>query len=47
MFRNVFDRTGLYTYLLRILFDYKLMMNPETVPILIMLHGIWYRPPSP
>ena len=45
MFRNVFDRTGLYTYLLRILFDYKLTMNPETVPILIMLHGIWYSTP--
>ena len=45
MFRNVFDRTGLYTYLLRILFDYKLTMNPETVPLLIMLHGIWYSTP--
>jgi len=45
MFRNVFDRTGLYTYLLRILFDYKLTMNTETVPLLIMLHGIWYSTP--
>jgi ABC-type sugar transport system permease subunit len=45
MFRNVFDRSGLYTYLLRLLFDYKLTMNTATVPILIMLHGIWYSTP--
>ena len=45
MFRNVFDRSGLYTYLLRQIFDYKLTMNTETVPILIMLHGIWYSTP--
>jgi multiple sugar transport system permease protein len=45
MFRNVFDRSGLYTYLLRIIFDYKLTMNTTTVPILIMLHGIWYSTP--
>jgi len=45
MFRNVFDRSGLYTYLLRLIFDYKLTMNTGTVPILIMLHGIWYSTP--
>ena len=45
MFRNVFDRSGLYTYLLRLIFDYKLTMNTDTVPILIMLHGIWYSTP--
>jgi len=45
MFRNVFDRSGLYTYLLRLIFDYKLTMNTATVPILIMLHGIWYSTP--
>jgi len=45
MFRNVFDRSGLYTYLLRLIFDYKLTMNTTTVPILIMLHGIWYSTP--
>ena len=27
------------------IFDYKLTMNTETVPILIMLHGIWYSTP--
>jgi multiple sugar transport system permease protein len=45
MFRNLFDRSGLYTYLLRLIFDYKLTMNTATVPILIMLHGIWYSTP--
>jgi multiple sugar transport system permease protein len=45
MFRNVFDRSGLYTYLLRLVFDYKLTMNTATVPVLIMLHGIWYSTP--
>ena len=45
MFRNLFDRSGLYTYLLRLIFDYKLTMNTDTVPILIMLHGIWYSTP--
>ena len=45
MFRNVFDRSGLYTYLLRLIFDYKLTMNTTTVPILIMLHGVWASTP--
>lgn len=45
MFRNMFDRSGLYTYLLRELFDYRLAFNGATVRTLIMLHGIWYATP--
>lgn len=45
MFRNMFDRPGLYTYLLNVLFDYKLAMNSGSVRTLIMLHGIWYSTP--
>lgn len=45
MFRNMFDRSGLYTYLINLLFDYRLSMNTETVRALIMLHGIWYTTP--
>ena len=47
MFRNLFDRWGLYTYLLRELFDYKLIMTSKTVPALIMLHGVWSVMPWP
>ncbi len=45
MFRNMFDRSGLYTYLLNLLFDYRLTMNSDTVRTLIMLHGVWYSTP--
>lgn len=45
IFRDMFDRGGLYTYLLKTLFDYKLLMTSKTVPVLIMLHGIWYVTP--
>jgi ABC-type sugar transport system permease subunit len=45
MFRNMFDRSGLYTYLLRQVFEYRMAMTPESVKALIMLHGIWYTTP--
>lgn len=45
MFRNMFDRSGLYTYLLREVFEYRFLMTPTTVKLLIMLHGIWYSTP--
>jgi len=45
IFRTMFDRAGLYTYLLNALFDYRLVMNTATVRALIMLHGIWYTTP--
>jgi ABC-type sugar transport system permease subunit len=45
MFRNMFDRSGLYTYLLRELLDYRLTFNGASVRALIILHGIWYATP--
>lgn len=45
MFRNMFDRSGLYTYLLREVFEYRLAMTPQSVKVLIMMHGIWYSTP--
>lgn len=45
MFRNIFDRSGLYTFLLRQILDYRLTMTPQSVKVLIMLHGIWYSTP--
>lgn len=45
MFRNMFDRSGLYTYLLREVLEYRMAMTPTTVKALIMLHGIWYSTP--
>ncbi len=45
MFRNMFDRSGLYTFLLRQIFDYRFTMTGDTVRALIMLHGIWYSTP--
>ncbi len=45
MFRNMFDRSGLYTYLLRQVFEYRMSMTPASVKALIMLHGIWYSTP--
>ncbi len=47
IFRNMFDRQGLYTYLLEALFDYRFLMTSTTVKALIMLHGIWYVTPFP
>lgn len=41
MFRDMFDKTGLYYYLLKVLFDYKFILNSTTAPILIILHTLW------
>lgn len=41
MFRDMFDRTGLYYYILKVLFDYKFILNSTTAPILIMGESIW------
>ena len=41
MFRDMFDKTGLYYYILKTLFDYKFILNSTTAPILIMGHAIW------
>lgn len=45
IFRNMFDRTGLYTYLLNTLFNHRLTWDTPTVRALIMVHGIWYTTP--
>lgn len=47
IFRNMFDRQGLYTYLLETLFNYKFLLNSKTVKALVMLHGVWYVAPFP
>lgn len=47
IFRNMFDRQGLYTYLLETLFNYKFLMTSTTVKALVMAHGIWYVAPFP
>lgn len=41
MFRDMFDKTGLYYYLLKVFFDYKFVLNSSTAPILIILHTLW------
>jgi len=45
IFRTMFDRGGLYNYLLNELFNYRFVMTTETVTTLIMTHGIWYMTP--
>ena len=45
VFRHMFDPNGPYTYLLKTLFNYKLIMDSTTVRVLIVLHGIWYTTP--
>lgn len=41
MFRDMFDKTGLYYYLLKVIFDYKFILSGTTAPILIILHTLW------
>lgn len=41
MFRDMFDKTGLYYYILKELFNYKFILNSTTAPILIMGESIW------
>lgn len=45
IFRDMFDRGGLYFYLLQTFFDYRLIMNSTSVPLLIIFHGIWVATP--
>ncbi len=45
IFRDMFDRGGLYNYLLREFLDYRFIMNARSVKTLIMVHGIWYMTP--
>ncbi|MBC8263964.1 MAG: sugar ABC transporter permease [Anaerolineales bacterium] len=45
IYRQAFDKAGLFTYLIKTIFDYKLFFNPPTVRMLILLHGIWVATP--
>lgn len=45
IFRDMFDRGGLYWYLLEEIFGYRMFMNSTTVPLLIMFHSIWVATP--
>ncbi|MCF7944143.1 MAG: sugar ABC transporter permease [Spirochaetia bacterium] len=45
MFRTMFDRSGLYWYWLKVLFDYEFIMTTPTVRLLIILQGIWQVTP--
>ncbi len=44
MFRNMFDRGGLYYFLLDF-FNYDFILTTNTVRFLIITHGIWYVTP--
>jgi multiple sugar transport system permease protein len=45
IYRQAFDKAGLYTYVVKALFGYKLFFNAETVRMLILLHGVWVATP--
>ncbi len=45
IFRDMFDRGGLYWYWMQQWFDYRLFMNSTTVPLLIVFHNIWTATP--
>ena len=41
MFKDLFDKSGLVYYWLRILFDYRFILDSTTAPILIILYSLW------
>ncbi len=45
MYRTMFDRSGLYWYLLRAVFDYDFVMTTTSVRFLIITQGIWQVTP--
>jgi len=45
IFRDMFDRGGLYWYWMQQWFDYRLFMSSTTVPLLIVFHNIWTATP--
>jgi ABC-type sugar transport system permease subunit len=45
IFRDMFDRGGLYWYMIQQIFDYRMFMNATTVQSLIMFHGVWVSTP--
>ncbi len=45
MFKQLFDSSGLVTWVYQTIFDTRLRYNETTVKTLIMLHGVWYVTP--
>ncbi|MEO0565547.1 MAG: sugar ABC transporter permease, partial [Chloroflexota bacterium] len=46
MFRQIFDRNGLYPYLLELMgYDVNFFINGTWVRALILFHGVWYMTP--
>lgn len=47
MYKQLFEPSGLFTWILRNFFHYKFRYNAFTVKALIVLYGIWYVSPFP
>ncbi len=45
MFKQLFEPSGLFTWLYQVLLDTKFRYNEFSVKLLIILHGIWYATP--
>lgn len=45
MFKQLFEASGLFTWLIQTIFDTRFRYNELTVKILILLHSIWYVTP--
>jgi multiple sugar transport system permease protein len=45
MFKQLFEPSGLFTYLYQLILDTKFRYNEVTVKTLIILYGIWYVAP--
>jgi multiple sugar transport system permease protein len=41
MFKAMFDKSGLFYYLLKVIFDYKFILTGTTAPLLIIFYSIW------
>lgn len=45
MYKQLFEPSGLITYLYQTIFDTKFRYNEVSVKVLILIHGIWYVTP--
>ncbi|MCP4425699.1 MAG: sugar ABC transporter permease [Chloroflexi bacterium] len=45
MFKQLFEPSGLFTYLYQLILDTKFRYTEETIKTLIILYGIWYVAP--
>jgi ABC-type sugar transport system permease subunit len=45
MFKQLFEPSGLFTYLYQTILGIKFRYTPESVKILILLYGVWYVAP--